>query len=373
MPVDGHLDSRGERASMPDTLTPRRNIPVNSHGSAPVRALPDSRASSSSAPKHKLSMDLARTHYPVLTRYLARLEAAHQSNITLSPIEDINHIEAIIKGLNIADPKLNLHFDKMGAEDSPEQIRGYALAQKLEAELRVEPRHRSSNGWREIIDDGEHRIAMGVQCSKTSNDASIIVIDSRSMDLASFNAGAGKKWGRVVAAIAPGIQTKLGPSASPVRLHVAHFATHTQKSQEGCSIFALSAAKKMASDPAIAKLHNLFLTGMIRMQIKQAASLVAVPAQHLPPSLYKHATSKRVLNDYWVERTRVGFAKGEGPDSKVNKKGQTLLERSAANEIQRLDYTLDYPLVRTYSNSYEAKRIDLIRTALASLADQHLA
>ncbi len=85
-------------------------------------------------------MDLARKHHPALTRYLARLEAAHQSNITLSPIEDIDHIEAIIKGLNIADPMLNLHFDKMGAEDSREQIRGYVLAKKLEAELRLEPR-----------------------------------------------------------------------------------------------------------------------------------------------------------------------------------------------------------------------------------------
>ncbi len=57
--------------------------------------------------------------------------------------------------------------------------------------------------------------------------------------------------------------------------------------------------------------------------------------------------------------------KGEGPDSKVNKKGQTLLERHAANEIQRPVRTysnsneaqsidLNYPLLRTYSNSYEA-------------------
>ncbi|KFX81912.1 type III effector protein, partial [Ralstonia solanacearum] len=146
-------------------------------------------------------MDLARKHHPALTRYLARLEAAYQSNITLSPIEDIDHIEAIIKGLNIADPMLNLHFDKMGAEDSREQIRGYVLAKKLEAELRLEPRQRSSDGWREIIDDGEHRIAMGVQCSKSSNDVSIVVIDSRFMDLASFKAGSGQKWQRVLGTI----------------------------------------------------------------------------------------------------------------------------------------------------------------------------
>ncbi len=385
MPVDGHLDSRGERASVPDTSTPRRNIPVNSYGSALARALPDSRASSSSAPKHKLSMDLARTHYPALTRYLERLEAAHQSNTALDPIEDIDHMEAIIKGLNITDPMLNLHFDKMGAEDNPEQIRGYVLAKKLEAELWLEPRQRSSDGWREIIDDGEHRVAMGVQCSKSSNDVSIVVIDSRSMDLASFKAGSGQKWQRVLGAITSSIQAKLGPSAPPVRLQVTFFATNTQKSPEGSDIFALSAAKKMASDPAIRMLPSSMLRMMAKGRFHGGIQFVkeGKAAQLLPPSLYKHATSKRVLNDYWVKRMSSSL-KGEGPDSKVNKKGQTLLERHAANEIQRPVRTysnsneaqsidLNYPLLRTYSNSYEAKRIDLIRTALASLTGQHLA
>lgn len=97
------------------------------------------------------------------------------------------------------------------------------------------------------------------------------------------------------------------------------------------------------------------------------------PARLLPPSLYKHATSKRVLNDYLVERARSSLSEWDRQDGRVNKKGQTLLERYAAHEIQRLDRTVDYPLLRTYSNSYEAKRIGLIRAALASLTRQHLA
>lgn len=44
---------------------------------------------------------------------------------------------------------------------------------------------------------------------------------------------------------------------------------------------------------------------------------------------------------------------------------------SNSDEAQSID--LNYPLLRTYSNSYEAKRIDLIRTALASLTHHHLA
>ncbi|ARU25369.1 adenine permease (plasmid) [Ralstonia solanacearum] len=35
--------------------------------------------------------------------------------------------------------------------------------------------------------------------------------------------------------------------------------------------------------------------------------------------------------------------------------------------------TTSWQLLRTYSNSYEAKRIGLIRAALASLTRQHLA
>ncbi|MGA4289965.1 YopJ family acetyltransferase [Ralstonia pseudosolanacearum] len=371
---DGNLDSRGGLASAHDTRHPRKDTPVDSHGGAPVRALPGSGTSPSPASRIELSMDLARKHYPALTGYLERLETAYQSSTPPDPIEDIDHMEAIIKGLNIADPMLNLHFDKICAEDSPEQIREYVFAKKLEAELRLEPRQRSSNGWREIIDDGDHRIAMGIQCSKSSNDVSILVIDSRSMDRASFKSETKKKWDRVVTAISPDIQAKLGPSAQPVRLFVAFLAIHTQKSQEGCGIFALSAAKKMASDPAIRKLHKPLLTGMATRQIHQGVVyLVDTPARLLPPSLYKHATSKRVLNDYLVERARSSLSEWDRQDGRVNKKGQTLLERYAAHEIQRLDRTVDYPLLRTYSNSYEAKRIGLIRAALASLTRQHLA
>nr|CUV37252.1 conserved protein of unknown function [Ralstonia solanacearum]CUV64286.1 conserved protein of unknown function [Ralstonia solanacearum] len=45
------------------------------------------------------------------------------------------------------------------------------------------------------------------------------------------------------------------------------------------------------------------------------------------------------------------------------------MERYAAHEIQRRERPVDYnvPLLCTYSNSYEAKRIDLIWTALAAL------
>ncbi len=197
---------------------------------------------------------------------------------------------------------LNLHFDKMGAEDNPNRFAGYVLAKKLEAELWLEPRQRSSMGGGEIIDDGDHRIAMGVQCSKTSNDASIIVIDSGHGPCV-FQS---RKRAEVAACIRGHYikhPSKLGPSAPPVRLQVTFFATNTQKSPEGSDIFALSAAKKMASDPAIRMLPSSMLRMMAKGRFHGGIQFVkeGKAAQLLPPSLYKHATSKRVLNDFCGE------------------------------------------------------------------------
>ncbi|MGC5829930.1 type III secretion system YopJ family effector RipJ [Ralstonia pseudosolanacearum] len=362
--------SRDENAlpsiDQPAAQRPRVSLPPHAAKAASQPRV-DSGASPSSAPKPELSMDLARKRYPALTHYLERLEAAYGSDTALHPIEDIDHMETIIKGLNLADPMLNLHLDKMQADDSPEQIRESVLAKTLEAELRLEPRQRASNGWREIIHDTGHSIAMGVQCSRSSNDVSILVIDSGSADREVT-----KKWRGVVQAIAPDIQAKLGPSASPVRLRVQFFAINTQRSQEGSGIFALSAAKKMASDRAIRGLQDLTLQMMATGQYKEGVYRAdeRKAAQFLPPSLYKHATSKRVLDAYVAERARGAlFRVVDRPDGKVNKKGQTLVERYAAHEIQRRERPVDYnvPLLCTYSNSYEAKRIDLIWTALAAL------
>lgn len=146
--------SRDENAlpsiDQPAAQRPRVSLPPHAAKAASQPRV-DSGASPSSAPKPELSMDLARKRYPALTHYLERLEAAYGSDTALHPIEDIDHMETIIKGLNLADPMLNLHFDKVQADDSPEQIRESVLAKTLEAELRLEPRQRASNGWRRLF------------------------------------------------------------------------------------------------------------------------------------------------------------------------------------------------------------------------------
>ncbi len=150
------------------------------------------------------------------------------------------------------------------------------------------------------------------------------------------------------------------------------FATNTQKSPEGGAIFALSAAKKLASDPAIRTFQDSVLRKMAAGRYHGGVQFAEEgdAARLLPPSLYKHTTSRRVLDQYSMARARHSSAGLDRPDGRVNKKGQTLRERHTAHTIQRMDFTVDYPLLRTYSNSYEAKRIDFIRTALAHLTAQ---
>ncbi|MDO3530293.1 hypothetical protein Q3O93_25100, partial [Ralstonia pseudosolanacearum] len=104
-------------AVQPETKRPQASLPplptsvgtsVEARGNALVQALPgSSRASFSSARRPWLSRSLARKQYPALTHYLERLEAAYGSDTALHPIEDIDHMETIIKGLNLADPMLN--------------------------------------------------------------------------------------------------------------------------------------------------------------------------------------------------------------------------------------------------------------------------
>lgn len=352
------------------------DVPTLRRTEIPVPALARTESLSSTPPA--LNLDVARKHYPALTKYLEKLEAAYKTSTSLWPVEDVDHLPDIIAGLNAADPELRLHFEVILAEDHPDftlectpaRIRDSALAKHIEAELLLKPGQRSTRGWRALIDDGgRHRVAMDVQCSKSSNDVSIIVIDSLNI----FN-----KWDVILNVISSSVQSKIDPSVPPVRLHLAFFDTQTQRTDEGCDIFALSAAKKMAADPTIRALHDRLLEDLASDRIKPGGNILTA-ARQLPPSLFKHATSRRVLENYLdmqrhqrddvTEWAWHGFMQQErlivDPDGMVNKQGQTLLQRYDLHETERAD-----PLTgmrRKYSTSYEDKRIKLIRTALAHL------
>lgn len=97
-----------------------------------------------------------------------------------------------------------------------------------------------------------------------------------------------------------------------------------------------------------------------------------MPAHLLPPAFFKHANSGRDIRDYLVARSGAAQAAAQplGPrqviDPIVNKKGQSLLQRHASHLVER-PASMGDKMIR-FSNSYEAKRIELVRIALAQLA-----
>jgi hypothetical protein len=104
-------------------------------------------------------------------------------------------------------------------------------------------------------------------------------------------------WQKSLHTLTAALQARTADPNNPVRIHLGMTGSDVQKSAEGCHIFALSAAKKMADEPSIQTLHERVLLGLHTGRI--AAGVNHLDAQrNLPPSMFKHATSKTVLQRY---------------------------------------------------------------------------
>jgi hypothetical protein len=325
------------------------------------------------APEAAFDREVASKHYPKLTAYLERLEKAYLSDEIpqADDIKDIDHLGDMIAGLNAADPALKLEYYKASEGDDEQfSLRGSPLTDRLAAELG------KGTAWRGILDIDDHRTALSIKCSSSSNDVSMVLVNSIGLDLPDIEQVRGQ-FRNALEELRATLQQRLGPSAPPVRLDMVFTGSDVQKPREGCCIFALSAAKKMASDPAIEGLHRSTLQDLADGALWPG--VVRVPADVLlPPSFFKHATSRSVVGRYTEARrldhalaVRRGAGDGEGrdpfagPDAHVNKKGQSLQQRFESHLVHRADR--DRGVNRTYSNSYEAKRIEIIKTALAHL------
>lgn len=359
-----------ERERSPDDTaerpaTRRRMNPPDAalEGLAALRPPPvPSTRSGTSAPPHSakpvFDRDLAWTHYPELTLYLQEREDALGSN-TMSQtwdINDIDHMELLVEGLNLADPGLKLdYYQELWNDDaSVAALHTAALAERVQAELG------QGGAWRAIVDYGHHRNAISVQCSASSNDVSIVLVDSTTENSA-HTAHVRQRWADVLNEITAAAQARLGPDAPPVRLHMSLLSTHAQKGPEGCCIFALSAAKKMASEGAIRELHTRTLDDVAQGRAQPGVEWQDA-GPRLPPAFYKHATSRPVLEDYLKV---LGQRDPVAAQASVNKHGKTLLQRYDDNFVRRNDPVAKKEI--SSSMSYEKKRIEMIKTALAHL------
>lgn len=114
-------------------------------------------------------MERARRHYPELTAYLEHLEKTHVRDTVpaAKEIKDFDHIQDVIAGLNAADPTLKLAYCDILDGQPPESFRNSPLAARLALEVG------KGGSWREFINDGDHRFALGIRCSASSNDVSM--------------------------------------------------------------------------------------------------------------------------------------------------------------------------------------------------------
>ena len=365
------LYARPESGSVPprpaaQSFVHRQDLPPARVGAAGATA-----ASSSVAPRlptsgpaaaawPPLERTLAAKHYPAMAHYLQALEAAYAANQP-APIRDKEFLPDLIAGLNAADPRHKLDYCRLAALDA-ESVCASKLVDRLAAGLG------KGGAWCTLLDEaGGHRTALGIQCSSSSPHASLVLVDSLEIDARDEFEQA--RWLGITRALEQSLTHKMG-GAAPIRLHLTVAGSEAQRSGEGCAIFAISAARKLASEPAIARLHGKVLnavgggTGLPGFHV--------LPSHHLPPAFFKHANSGRDIRDYLVARSQAAQAGAQplGPlrviDPIVNKKGQSLLQRHASHVVERPASSGD-KMIR-FSNSYEAKRIELVRIALAQLA-----
>jgi hypothetical protein len=307
-----------------------------------------------------LDRALAVKHYPAMTHYLEALEVAYAANQP-APIRDKEFLPDLIAGLNAADPRRKLEYCRLEALEA-ESICQSSLVDRLSAGLG------QGSAWCTVLDEaGGHRTALSIQCSSSSHDASLVLVDSLAID--ADDTFEQERWLGITQALEKALQAKLGGTA-PVRLRLTVAGSDAQRSGEGCAIFAISAARKLASEPVIARLHGKVLDTI--RNGTGSPGFGVLPPYLLPPAFFKHANSGRDIRDYLVARSDAAqaAAQSQGPrlvvDPIVNKKGQSLLQRHASHLVERPASVGD-KMIR-FSNSYEAKRIELVHVALAHLA-----
>ncbi|MGM9491793.1 YopJ family acetyltransferase [Ideonella sp. YS5] len=285
--------------------------------------------------------ELALRRHPELTAYLDELERAYRQNREPA-VFDHPYLDDILQGLNAADPALAAQRCEFSPRWQASDLATSPLARCLQSHLGT------GRTARLLLDSEGHRAALSIRCAAGSNDVSMLLVDSFSPELMKDGTA---HWGRALAAIASALQKTLEPDAPPVRVHLTTVGASTQKTLSGCSIFAMSALKKMASEDFVGQLHHETLESMAGEG--PAIGVHLVGPDELPVPFMKHATSGTVIDAY-LDRSSLAEA-----DAAVNRQGETLRDRHSRHLITRGLFT--------YSNSFEAKRIEFVRTALHHL------
>lgn len=281
------------------------------------------------------SLDKAR-------RYLEEIKDARQSN-RCPAVQDVDFIEELVASENDANPQLKLGHHKLCIGDNFEAARDSGLVERIINGIE------EGRDWRAVLDTGNHRLAMSARHDE-DNPRNISVFIVNSLKILWFNV---RGWQKSFDQVAKAVNERLGPDEKPVKIVASLAGTEVQKTPEGCSIFALSAAKKMEDNPAVEAIHREALNAL-KKDGESAGGRTVNALRHLDPSFFKHATSPNVVNAYLRAQP------DEVASRPVNREEQTLQKRQEAHMINRKVGDS----LRRYSNSYEGKRLSFFTRAV---------
>lgn len=204
-----------------------------------------------------------------------------------------------------------------------------------------------------LTDDNTHAAAMSMQVlgQPVPTTLSIVVVDSikpKPEDLPGV---------KLHKSLLSEIERARGndETLKDLRIQVTILPTGVQVSDEGCNIFALTAAKKAAASQGIKDLHAWAhdMVGHAAAGIHKLA-VGLEPEMLLEPAFFKHAMKRNAIDEVLDARDSLGFPK----DEPVNKKGDTLLGRFEKYERDTLVKKEGADLFTRYSRSYEEKRLE---------------
>ena len=193
------------RGAMPSTLAPRAGLPLPAPQGPAFRP------------------EVAARHYPELAGYLEELELAMHEGRT-PDTADALHLPELIEGLNLADRALRLERHLFVLGSAAPAVLQSSLAQRLGDSLGT------GQAWRGVLTDGDHGTAISLRFSGSSNDVSMLLVDSSAWSPRDVDHKR-RTWQATLAMLAPALQERAGPQARPVRLHLGMLATDVQRTR----------------------------------------------------------------------------------------------------------------------------------------------
>ncbi|KQV78313.1 YopJ family acetyltransferase [Rhizobacter sp. Root1221] len=289
-----------------------------------------------------VSAPSASTARQKISAYVDELRT-HLKNHTEPEPRDHLFLDVLASSENIRTPGLNLRILRSAKSAL------HAVARAL-ADAPPPGAAPGALQWQAVFDDGGHRVAASVRIDRDDpGRASVILIDSRLKGAKDHHGHAENIHDPALPTLSQTLDSK------GLKLQVTYMSTDAQRNL-GCTIFALSAVKKMHDSAAIDQMHSDALAAAAeRPDTPSIHEEDARASEKLEAGFFKHVTSSSVIDRYLHQLPEDKAAEP------VNKREEGLRDRFERNVVFRAK---DHKL-HVYSSSIESKRIAFFEAALA--------